>query len=256
MQRYLATARMCVKEQSYFGLAELLGTYLLRAVSMLALLSVWRALFAQGVNMEGLTLTQMLRYTLMSTALHPLLNVRTPASGWMHDGTMLGLCQRPASILGQLAAHTAGSWVMQLCFFSLPVLGIAALCGMNIAPDSAWFFLSLSLSVAQGFAVDFLFTCLLIRLRNLEWTVHSIRLALSALLTGAVIPFSALPWGLGRWLAYSPLGMLAGAPLSLYTGLDSAARLLLAQCLWTATLWPLAIWAFSRSRERMVSYGG
>lgn len=256
MRRYLATARMCLKEQSYFGLSEIIGTYLIRAAGLVALLAVWHALFTQGADMEGLTLSQMLAYTLLSAALKPLLNVRTPASGWMHDGTMLGLYQRPASLFGQLAAHTVGGWVTQLLLFSLPVCGIAAALGVDLAPKSGWFFVSLPLAVIQGFAVDFLFTCLLIRLKNLEWTVHYIREALTAMLTGSLIPFAALPWGIGEWLALSPLGTLAGAPLALFTGLSGPERLIPAQLFWALTLWPLAIFGFSRSRERMVSYGG
>jgi len=247
---------MCAREKGYFGLAELLGGYLLRMLNLLALLAIWHMLFNQGADTEGLTLGQMLTYTLLSAALHPMLNVSTPASGWMHDGTMLGLYQRPAPIFGQLAAHTIGGWVTHLLLFSAPVMAVAALAGIGVTPASAWFFLSLPLAVAQGFAVDFLFTCVLIRLKNLEWTVHSIRMALSALLTGAVIPFAVLPWGLGRWLALSPLGTLAGAPLALYAGLDSAGRLIPVQLFWNAVLWPLALLWFNRSSERMVSYGG
>lgn len=256
MQKYTATARMCLKEQSYFGMAELARIYLIRAATLLAMLGIWHALFMLGADLDGLTLEQMMTYTLLSTALHPLLHVRTPASSWLHDGSMLSLYQRPASIFGQLTAHTVGGWLMQLCVFSLPVMVIGALAGINLKPASGWFFVSLALAVAQGFAVDYLFTCLMIRLRNLEWTVYKIRESLNALLTGAVIPFAALPWGIGRWLSLSPLGTLAGAPLALFTGLESPAYLIPAQVLWTVTLWPLAIWLFGKSKERMVSYGG
>lgn len=256
MQKYVSTALMCVKEQGHFGLAELVHLYLLRAVSLLALLFVWFTLFQQGADLDGLTLEQMLAYTLLSSVLYPMLNVQTPASSWMHGGEMLGLYQRPASLYGQLIAHTVGGWLMQLMLFSLPVLIIAGFAGIEVLPRSGWFFLSLPLAVMQGFAVDFLFTCLLIRLRGLEWTMHSIRGALSAVLTGALIPFAALPWNLGAWLSLSPFGTLAGAPLALYVGLDSAAHLIPAQIFWNVVLWPLALWLFARSRERMVSYGG
>ncbi len=256
MQRMFATARMCVREQGYFGLAELVSGYLIRAVTLLALLMIWHGLFSQGADTGGLTLPQMLSYTLMSSVLYPLLNVRTPASSWLHDGTMLGLYQRPVSLFGQLAAHTVGGWAMYLAIFSIPVIVIGALCGIPVRPASAWFVPSLILAVAEGFAVDYLFTCLLIRMKNMEWPVHAIREALNVMLTGALIPFAALPWGIGDWLSLSPLGMLAGAPLALYAGLDTPARLIPAQLFWTVTLWPLALWCFNRSRERMVSYGG
>ena len=44
--------------------------------------------------------------------------------------------------------------------------------------------------------------------------------------------------------------------LALLTGIGSPRRLLSAQLFWNITLWPLALWAFRASRERMVSYGG
>ena len=256
MKRYLATSRMCLIEKSYFGLSELLRQYLLRAGVMGALIMVWRSLYLQGADFEGLTLNQLYVYTVLSTVLRPMLDVRTPASDWLHDGTVLSLYQRPSPIFGQLIAHTVGGWAMQLICLSAPAFLIAALCGVDMTMRSPWFLPSLALSVSEGFAVDFLFTCLMIRLRSLAWPVHSLRESLTALFTGALIPFSALPWGIGDFLALTPLGTLAGAPLSLYSGLGDAKTLLAAQVFWNLALWPLAVWWFNKSRERMVSYGG
>lgn len=252
----LATAKLCIKEQSYFGFANLLAQYLLQAGSLAALLMIWRSLFLQGVDLEGMRLEQFYTYTVLSTMLAPLLNIHTPASGWLHDGTMLGLYQRPAGIFAQLAAHTVGGWGMRLLCLSLPVLVISLACGLDLHPASLWFFPSLILSVLQGFAVDFLFACLLIRMKNLEWTVHCLREALTALFTGSLIPFAILPWGIGDFLQLSPFGTLAGAPLSIYTGLSEPGILIITQIIWNVILWPLAVYCFKASGERMVSYGG
>ena len=104
--------------------------------------------------------------------------------------------------------------------------------------------------------MDYLFACLVIRLKNLEWIVHDMRQSLTALFSGSVIPFAALPWGLGRILALTPLGSLAGGPLSIYAGLADPGTILAAQLFWNILLWPLALRCFAASRERMVSYGG
>ena len=252
----LATARLCLKEQSYFGFMNLLAQYLLQAGALAALLMIWRSLFLQGVDLEGMRLEQFYTYTVLSTVLAPLLNIHTPASGWLHDGTMLGLYQRPAGIFAQLAAHTVGSWCMRFLCLSLPVLVIALACGLDLRPASFLFFPSLILSVLQGFAVDFLFACLLIRMHNLEWTVHCLREALTALFTGSLIPFAVLPWGIGDILQLSPFGTLAGAPLAIYTGLSEPGLLIITQIVWNVILWPLALYCFRASGERMVSYGG
>lgn len=252
----LATAKLCFKEQSYFGFANLLAQYLLQVGSLAALLMIWRSLFLQGVDLEGMQLSQFYTYTVLSTMLAPLLNIYTPASSWLHDGTMLGLYQRPAGVFSQLAAHTIGGWGMRLLCLSLPVLVISLLCGLNLRLASLWFFPSLVLSVLQGFAVDFLFACLLIRMRNLEWTVHCLREALTALFTGSLIPFAVLPWGIGDILQLSPFGTLAGAPLAIFTGLSEPGLLILTQIIWNVILWPFAVYCFKASGERMVSYGG
>lgn len=143
-----------------------------------------------------------------------------------------------------------------MLFLSAPAFLVAALCGVDMTPRDLWFLPSLALSVSEGFALDFLFACAMIRLRSLSWPVHSLRESLTALFTGALIPFSALPWGLGDFLALTPLGTLAGAPLSLYAGLGDAGSVLAAQGFWNLALWPLAVVWFRNSRERMVSYGG
>ncbi len=256
MKRYLATAKMCLIEKSYFGLAELAGQYLMQAAAMGALLMIWRSLYLQGADMEGLTLGQFYVYTVLSTVFAPMLDVRTPASDWLHDGTMLSMYQRPSSLFGQLIAHTVGGWATQLALLSVPAFLIALACGVDMTPRSLWFLPSLILAVSEGFAMDFLFTCLMIRLRSLAWPVHSLRESLTALFTGALIPFSALPWDIGRFLALTPFGTLAGAPLALYAGMGDTVPILIAQVFWNLTLWPLAVWGFAKSRERMVSYGG
>lgn len=256
MRRYLATTKMTLSQQGYFGIVELLSGYVLRLARLLAMVMIWRALFSQGADLEGMTLSQMLAYTVLSVTLDPLLNVRTPASSWLHEGTILSQYTRPLGVLGQLCAHTLGTWILPMCLFAAPVMLCAPLFGVRLVPASGWFFLSLPLAVAQGFAVDFLFTCLLIRMRNVEWAAHSIRNSLTIVFSGLIIPFAALPGGIGDFLALTPLGTLAGAPLSVFTGLAKPEPILMAQVFWNAILWPCAIYGFRRSREQMVSFGG
>lgn len=256
MRPFLATARLCIRSKNDFGILWLLGEYLLKLITLFAQWMIWCAILPEGASVDGLTRQSMLVYITVSSALNPLLDVRTPASSWLHDGTMLSLFQRPASVYVQLIAHTAGGWLIPLAFYGLPLLIFASLLGYAPVPASPWFFLSLPLCISLGFAVDFLFSCLLIRMNNLEWQMFSVRNALTALFTGGLIPFAALPWGLGRWMELSPFGALAGAPLALMSGVGDPARLLGAQIFWNLVLWPLAVWAFGASRERMVSYGG
>ena len=50
-QAWRATARMCLREKSYFGLANIVAQYLLRAAGLGALLMIWHSLFLQGADL-------------------------------------------------------------------------------------------------------------------------------------------------------------------------------------------------------------
>lgn len=252
---YLSEMRMSARLPRTFGAAELIGSYGLKTLRVAFLLLLWRSLFQNGAPSD-LTLDQTLRYTLCSAALAPLLDVRTPAGSWLHDGAIATRCLRPMGILGQLAVDTLGAAAVPLAVF-LPLCGGLGLCmGLSLAPASGWFWVSLLLCITQGFAIDMLFACLIIRVGNLSFQVHMLRGMLGELFAGGVIPFAALPWGLGKWFALSPLGTLAGAPLGLYAGFSAPMETLVPQAIWNAVLWPLCLWGLKRSSERLVSFGG
>ena len=130
----LATARMCVMEKGYFGFANMAAEYLLRLAGLGALLMIWRSLFLQGADTGGMTLNQLYVYTILSAVLAPMLDVRTPASGWLHEGAMLSLYVRPAGIFAQLAAHTMGGWALPFLLLSLPVTAAALIAGNENIP--------------------------------------------------------------------------------------------------------------------------
>lgn len=251
----MATAYVSAKEKTSGGVIYLYVEYALRFVYLVPLLLLWRSLFSNGVEV-GMTLAQMLSYTYLSILLDEMLNVSTPATAWFVEGIIISLYQRPMSIFGHLAAQTVGGWLPKLLLFSLPMVIVSPLLGISLIPQTIWFLPSLIMTVSLGFAIDFLFACLMIRVRNATWLAHMIRMAIIAIFSGSMIPFALLPWGIGKVLQYLPFGSLAGAPLSLFTGITDPQTIIPLQIVWNAVLWPLAIWCFRRSSERMVSYGG
>lgn len=256
MKGYIRTAGLVAATRDFFGFSGVIGKYLLKLLRIVIMMILWKDLFARGADTGGMTVQQVLSYTLMGAVLEPMLDVRTPVSDWLHSGSILSNYLRPMGVFTQLTLHTIGSWVQPLIVFSLPAMVIGTLLGIPVLPVNGWAFVSLLLAISQGFAVDYLFACVLIRMKNLSWTVHSLRNALTLLLTGAVIPFSLLPWGLGEVLQYTPLGTLAGSVLAVYTGMGDLTTILIMQVVWNVVLWPLSLYCFGRSRERIVSYGG
>ena len=253
--KYLKTASMAAHNKTYAGFMALLPGAFLRVVCLIPLLMLWRTLMAGGTE-TGMTLSQMLTYTYISAILSDLLVVESPLTNWYYDGALIGIYQRPISLYGHVIAQTLGGAVPGLLVFSLPMLLAAPLLHVSIVPATLWFFPSLVLSISLGFAIEFLFACLFIRMVNAMWIAYTIRRAALSLLAGNVIPFAVLPWGIGNVLSLLPFGSLGGATLAVYSGTASPLQILPVQLLWNLILWPVTILIFRKSQERMVSHGG
>jgi ABC-2 type transport system permease protein len=254
-KKYLKTTEMAMQEKTNGGLVYLLPNIFLQLCYLIPLLFLWRTLIKEGMNV-GMGLPQMLSYTYVSILLSDMLVVKTVASSWLYEGVILSLYERPIPIWGHLIAQTIGGWLPMLLCFSIPMALVAPFFGIVILPSSAWFFVSLLLCISLGFAIDFLFACLTMRLRGMSWLVYVIRMAVVSLFSGTVIPFILMPFGLDKLLKLQPFGSLGGATLSIFTGASEPIGIIALQLFGNILLWPLAIILFKKSQEEMISYGG
>lgn len=258
---FLATARLCARQTLDGNLLGIYGEYAVRFVQFALLTMIWRALAAQGADLGGMTLRALLTYTLMASVWRQQLNILTPATSALWEGSIIGRFTRPVSILTSLAAETVGRWwVPVFVLYSLPLLLLSPLLGISCLPAGglcgALALCSLALSASLGFALDLCFAALAMRLKNGCWAATQVREAVYELLSGAAIPFALMPVPVARALSLLPFGSLASAPLTIYVGTADPLPTLALQAAWNATLWPAALYVFRRSRERMVSYGG
>ena len=255
MTKYIKSAWMTALGKTNGGVIYLLPDIIIKIFTLIALISLWRVVMSSGAN-AGMSMAQMLSYTYVSALLTDMLVVTTPATGWLSEGVLMKLYGRPLSVLGQLAAETAGGWLPMLLLFSLPMAVISPLLGISLIPASPLFFISLVLCISLGFAIDLFYACLSIKLRNMNWLVGRIRAAVTTLLSGTIIPIRLLPFGAGNFFLLQPFASLGGAPLSIFAGSGNAVETILIQALWNLILWPLAMLVFLKSQEGMVSYGG
>ncbi|MCL2832702.1 MAG: hypothetical protein FWD78_05995 [Treponema sp.] len=256
MKGIVSTIKMSAGGKLNGGVPALFAGYLLRIIYLLPMVFLWRSLANGGADLGGFTLDKLLTYTCVSAVLRSQLDVQSGAVTWHYDGKILDLYRRPQTIFGQLVMTTIGGWLPEFVLFSLPFVIILPLFGVNLVPCSAWFLPSLALSISLGFAVDFLFSCFIIRMQNANWMAYTLRYAITMLFSGAVIPFDLLPWNIGGVFKLLPFGSLAAAPLTLFTGMTDAITVIPLQVFWNILLWPLAVLAFRKSMEKMVSYGG
>ena len=253
--KYIKTAQTALRGQTNGGIVYMFPQIVMKVIYLIPLMFIWCVVVAGGAD-AGMTLTQLLSYTYVNALLTDVLVVKTYMSDWDIDTKSTALFTRPMGVYGQVIARTAGEWVPALAMFSLPMALISPLFGIQIIPRTAWVVPSLILCASLGFAFEFFFFCVTLRLRNVSWLTYVIRSAVVSFFSGTVIPFKILPFGLDRWIAYQPFGSLGGAPLSLYIGTAAPGTIIPVQIFWNITVWSVTIAWFEKSRERMVSFGG
>lgn len=253
--KYGITARMSMRSKTNGGLVYLVPEIFMRLVCLVPLLFIWKSLAERGIETE-MSVSQLLSYTYINVLAADLMIVNTCLSAWNFDTRSMEMFTRPMSVFGQVIARTVGEWVPMLLLFSLPMLLLAPIFGVRVMPESPWAVPALLLSVSLGFAFEFIFYCVTVRLRNVSWLTYVIRSAVVSFFSGTVIPFRILPFGMDGWIRYQPFGSLGGAFLALYVGSGDAAEILPVQLFWNIVIWTAAVFWFRRSRERMVSFGG
>lgn len=257
--KYRTTAVLAAT--SYIGDSPLFFVdFILRLARVVVLLSIWRTIFAGRGPVAGISLGAVLTYTLVAEAFADPLNVRSELGNALWQGAIAVRLLQPFGIVGQFVAETFGRWMIGFCCFSLPLLLVAPLLGVNPLPESptaaAWFLVSLVLAVAVGFALDFIFTVLIVAMETSLWGIEYLRRGLTTLLSGALLPLALLPWGIGTIFGWLPFAAMASAPLRLYTGTGDPRVLLPLQAFWAIVLALVARRLWRSHREGLVGYGG
>ncbi|MCL2109601.1 MAG: hypothetical protein FWH20_09700 [Oscillospiraceae bacterium] len=255
LNKYFKTAIITMRGKTNGGIIYLLPNVVMSLMYLLPLMFLWRVLAGQGVEV-GMSLEQMQSYTYMNAVLYPMLVVQTFLSRWNYEGQAISLYARPVPVFGQVISQTVGEWLPMLMVYSVPLLLVAPLFNIVVIPATAWFTPSLLLCVSLGFAIDFIFASVTVRLRGMAWLSHAIKMAVMSLFSGTMLPFKLLPFGLTKFFELQPFGSLGGAPLSLFVGTTEPIRIIPIQIFWNITLWFVAVVWFKKSKERQVSYGG
>lgn len=258
----ISTITMCTKQIFDGGILCIAGEYLVRSVQFAMLLLIWTALSDEGVDAGGLTLAELMTYTLMSTIFSQELNIISPATSALWEGSIIGRFTRPMPVPVTFIAETIGRWwVPPFLFFGLPLWILSPLLGVNPWPANHFAgilaLISLVLSASLGFAMDLLFAAFAMNLKNGCWAATAIREAAFSLLSGEMIPFALFPLGIGTVFALLPFGSIANAPLTIYIGTAvSPWHTIGLQAAWNIILWFAALKFFKKSKERMISFGG
>jgi ABC-2 type transport system permease protein len=234
--------------------------YVLRAMRVLLLLQLWRTILGPDGQVSGYTTAAVLTYTLIAEVFAEQLNGRTPLNEAFWEGTVATRLLQPIGFVALFTAEMVGKWLFHLAAFSLPLLLVSPMLGVDPRPASMaaglFFFGSLALGASVGVALDFIFTGIAIAIEAPIWVIEYARGAIVAVMSGVLIPLALLPWGLGAVFAYLPFAATASTPLRIFVGTGEPLPLMASQVGWSIALWLLAGAIWRANRERVVGYGG
>jgi ABC-2 type transport system permease protein len=233
--------------------------YALRLLRVIVLVSLWRVIL-QGREQAAMSLAAVLTYTLIGEVFAQQLSVRTTITESFWEGTFVLRFLRPMGLVRQFAAEMSGLWLVHFVLFSIPLLALAPLLGVDPRPASiangVLFVASLMLGILVGLAMEVLFAAITVAMEQPVWLVEYVRTAVSTLLSGSLLPLAFYPWGIGSVFSFLPFAAMAWAPLAIFTNADDPSRLIGMQAIWVCVLWPLSLKLWTSNREKLVGYGG
>jgi ABC-type uncharacterized transport system permease subunit len=240
--------------------ALFLVRWLLRLLRAAALVGLWYQLGEHNALAAGASIKQLAAYTVLSEAAGDLLRMRTGMEFAFFNGSVALRLLRPFGLLQQFAAEGMGRALLGIVCFGAPLVVGAACIGIPAYPLSlprlGCFLVSMPLAILTGLAMEYVLIGIGVVYSLHPYTVNNLREAAFGVLSGAFIPLTLLPHGVGHFAALLPFASQAAAPLEIATGMGAAAPLLRLQCFWAVTLWIAAAWVWRWNREKVVLYGG
>ncbi len=98
LRQAAATAVASARQMLGGGLLKALAPNLVRIAQLAVLVLLWRGFAAAGADLGGMTLPQLLTYTLMSFAFRQQMDIVSPATASLWEGSVIGRYTRPMPV--------------------------------------------------------------------------------------------------------------------------------------------------------------
>jgi len=225
---------------------------------------IWRAVFAGGATVAGLTLPDMVTYVAVGWAIRSFYfnEIDRELATQVQEGKLAMNLIRPVDYQTVMVADAAGQSAFRAVLFTLPISVVLALIFPLRPPASVLagllFLFSAGLSFFLVAAINFLVGLIAIGSKSILGILRAKYLVLE-LLSGLLIPTTFFPEPLRSILFASPFPHINFTPAALYLGKATgpeAAKLLGLQLGWTLVLLALGQLGWRRSRRRITIQGG
>jgi ABC-2 type transport system permease protein len=234
-------------------------------LDIFARISIWTAVFGGSDAVDGVTLPQMITYTVLGIA---FLNawdstelVREVGAD-IRSGDVVNQLLKPYSYPMALLARQVGSRIFEFMLIGLPVVVVMGL-AFGLEPPASLghgvlfvFYCLVSVTMIMGIGILFgLLSFWVLDAHSLEWFMRG----MVVILAGGFVPLWFFPAGLAEVAAVLPFSWITFHPMATYLGqvdVPTAALLLLAGMAWLAALYLLIFWLWSRTTSRLTVQGG
>lgn len=261
--KYLSVFMASLHRAIAYRLATLLGVAS-NLVWVIIPYYLWQAVFDANPQVGSFDWDRMRTYILVAYGVNTLLTFRVELRilNTIRNGDVASELLRPMHYIGAQLAEVAGAAVMDGLLTLPVVLLLGGFVFYILPPASFLVLLTFIVSVLLGFLVKFMISY--ITSLFCFWTLNALgliwaRLAVSSILSGALIPLEFLP-GIAQVIArWSPFQAIVHTPLAIYFGDLRGGELalsLLVQLVWIGLLWLLARALWRPSLRMLTVQGG
>ena len=237
--------------------------FIVQFLSMTILVFFWRAVYANGGTLSGMTLQQTLNYILIAQMLMPLVENRLIFNfGFMlRNGEIAMDLLRPMDFQLRHYVEGFGNLILNLLFKTPLIAAAVLLFGLQLPSEpGVWlvFVSALILGHAVLFFFDWIFACLAFYSTE-TWGLSVVRVAVATFFSGALVPLAMMPDWLRTIANALPFSQAVAVPVSFLSGITpvgDAPRVWMVQLAWLAGLAAVSRLVFRVSVRKVTVQGG
>jgi ABC-2 type transport system permease protein len=225
---------------------------------------IWRAVYAQGQQIAGYDLPQMVTYISVGWIIRSFYwnTIDQEMAYEVIEGKIAMDLIKPISIQWMWLCRAMGESAFRLALLTAPTAIVVGLVFPVRGPASAAYFALFVLATLGSFflmgAINFMIGVCAIPLKSILALIRA-KYWLIELLSGLLIPMTFFPAPVQRALAWLPFEHIAYTPLRIYLGLmtlPQASRALVTQWAWVVgLLWLGNLW-WDRAARKITVHGG
>jgi len=233
-------------------------------IALVGMYSLWRAVFAGQSEVSGFTWSQMEAYLIVTFFVNSMLSYYSESSitGKVLDGSVMMDMLKPLDFQKARLAETLGSCVLEGLLSALLICGFAVVTFGIPLPDNGYTALLFAVSMASSILVKFgiVYCSSLLCF----WTTSGLgiiwaRMAVTNLLSGALVPLVFFPGWLEKVAMALPFQGIVNAPTMIFLNKaapQEALQLIALQWGWIIALWLLGRWMWTYAVRQITIHGG